>query len=293
MNATMLHTVMLAANRNSADQGQRWLVQIHPLDLEQNRIELGTQPVIIGRSEQCHVILDDESVSRQHAQIRCCETGYEIVDMRSTNGVVVNDELVECQKLQTGDRIQLGRRIFRFLADNDVESQYHETVYGMMTRDGLTSVFNKRYLLECLDREVVRSCRHHRPLSVILLDIDHFKQINDTHGHLVGDEVLREVAMRLGQLLRSDEVLARFGGEEFAIIDGEADLETSAALAEQCREAIASQAFHTSAGAINVTISLGVAAPELSQSTTPAELLSLADVKLYEAKRAGRNRVVV
>ena len=205
--------------------------------------------------------------------------------------MLVNDAQVQQVLLRSGDRIQLGQRIFRYLADSDVEAQYHETVYNMMTRDGLTSVFNKRYLLDCLDREVARARRHQRRLAVILMDIDHFKSINDTHGHLVGDEVLRELAFRLSDLMRGDEILARFGGEEFAIVDSEAELEEAVALAEKCRVTIAEQPFATAAGPLQVTISLGVAAEIPDNAVTRASLLELADTRLYRAKENGRNQV--
>ena len=291
MSETIFQTVVTAQNKNQ-DQGERWLVQVHPLDLEQNRVPLTGRDVVLGRSEQCEIILDDESVSRQHAKIFATDEGYCIEDLGSTNGVLVNDELVESQKLRTGDRIQLGQRIFRFLADTDVEAQYHETVYSMMTRDGLTSAFNKRYLLECLDREIARASRHQRQLAVTLLDIDHFKSVNDTHGHLVGDEVLRELAIRLDCVLREGQVFARFGGEEFAILDGEGDLDSAAEVAERCRAAIASEPFETSDGPLEITISLGVAIPDLKANQSRDELLAVADERLYAAKRAGRNRVV-
>ncbi|MCA9129348.1 MAG: GGDEF domain-containing protein [Planctomycetales bacterium] len=291
MNGTILHTKLLETNAEDADVGQRWLVQVHPLNLEQNRIELDRRDTILGRSHECDVVLEDESVSRQHAVIRFGEDGYTIEDLGSTNGVIVNDELLSLRLLRTGDRIQLGKRIFRFLADTDVEAQYHETVYSMMTRDGLTSVFNKRYLLECMDREVVRSQRHQRPLSVILMDIDHFKSINDTHGHLVGDEVLRELAQRLSRLLGDDEILARFGGEEFAIICDESKLESALQLAERCRQEVADSPFSTASGPLDVTISLGVATLGKTPECTRDSLLAEADGYLYESKRAGRNRV--
>ena len=142
MSETILQTVVTARNKNQSE-GDRWLVQVHPLDLEQNRVQLEACEMVLGRSENCEIILDDDSVSRQHAVIRSTSKGFEIEDLGSTNGILVNDELVDSRILRTGDRIQLGQRIFRFLADTDVEAQYHETVYSMMTRDGLTGAFNK------------------------------------------------------------------------------------------------------------------------------------------------------
>ncbi len=291
MQESIFGTICIASPKLNDEQVKRWLVQIHPLDLEQNRIELGKAPVMLGRSQQCDVVLEDESVSRQHAQISWSPTGFEIADQGSTNGVLVNEKPVKASLLKTGDRIQLGQRIFRFLADNDVENQYHETVYSMMTRDGLTSVFNKRYLLECLDREVARSRRHQRSLAVVLLDIDHFKTVNDTWGHLVGDEVLRELASRLTGILREDEILARFGGEEFAIVDGESTLEAAREMAERCRRVVAGTPFTTACGPLDVTISLGVAAKIFDEKTSAESILSDADARLYDAKRNGRNQV--
>jgi diguanylate cyclase (GGDEF)-like protein len=292
MNETILQTVMMASEKNDVAVGERWLVQVHPLDLEQNRIPLDGVETTLGRSEHCGVVLEDESVSRLHARIVANSTGFEIEDLGSTNGVLVNDELVERRALRTGDRIQLGNRIFRFLADTDVEAQYHETVYSMMTRDGLTSAFNKRYLLECLDREIARSWKTKRSLAVILLDIDHFKHINDEYGHLVGDEVLRELSQRIANLLGGDQIFARFGGEEFAILDGEGNLSSATELGEKCRQCVANEPFDTSDGLLEVTVSVGVAIPALSAESNRDELLELADQRLYKAKNQGRNQVV-
>ncbi|MEM8733444.1 MAG: GGDEF domain-containing protein, partial [Planctomycetota bacterium] len=161
-----------------------------------------------------------------------------------------------------------------------------------MTRDGLTSAFNKRYLLECLDREVACCKKHQRRIFVVLIDIDHFKSINDEYGHLIGDEVLRELALRLSRILEEDQVFARFGGEEFAILDSEGDIDAARELGESCRLEIASTPFDTSDGPLEITISVGVAIPETDSITDRDSLLALADQRLYEAKRQGRNRVV-
>ncbi|QDV69850.1 Response regulator PleD [Rosistilla carotiformis] len=275
----------------AADVGsQRWLVQIHPLDLDRGPIEI-SETILIGRDANCCLHLPDNSVSRRHAEIEKQDDVYTIRDLESTNGVVINGMPITEHVLQTGDRIQLGSRIFRFLADHDLEAQYHETVYAMMTRDGLTGVFNKRYLLESLDREVARCRRYQRPIAVILLDVDHFKLINDTYGHLAGDEVLQQLSMRLEHVLRSDEILARFGGEEFAIVIVESDRAKALDVAERCRKACAEAAFETSAGLLEVTISLGVSAPAVDEIETQSALLDAADKFLYQAKENGRNQV--
>lgn len=285
--ATMMLTPMSQLPENPT---QQWLIQLHPLDLEQSKIKVQGDCMVIGRSEYCDLQLDDHWISRQHAKIQRTSSGFEIRDLGSTNGLLVNDQPVSSVVLQSGDRIRIGKRIFRFLSDGDVESKYYDTVYSMMTRDGLTGAFNKRYLLEYLEREVLRSRRFQRCLSVILFDVDHFKSINDTHGHLAGDDVLRELSKRVQTIIGADEVFSRFGGEEFAIV-AELAPEEAMQLAERCRHMVAIEPFVTCAGPLEVTISLGVASPPAESLRQPQDLLASADSRLYEAKRSGRNRV--
>jgi diguanylate cyclase (GGDEF)-like protein len=190
-----------------------------------------------------------------------------------------------------GDRIKIGPTIFKFLSGQDVEAQYHEEIYRMTIIDGLTQVHVKRYLLEALDKELMRARRHQRELSFLMIDIDHFKKINDVHGHLAGDHVLKEVARLIQQRIRRDEVLARYGGEEFAIILPETTLEGGCALAEGLREKIEESRFVFQGETIRVTISIG-AAVLIEEHRTSLDLIKKADEKLYEAKRAGRNRVL-
>src|SRR4029077_14156994 len=154
------------------------------------------------------------------------------VDDGSTNGSYVNEEQIMREaRLDNGDRIKIGPTIFKFLSGQDVEAQYHEEIYRMTIIDGLTQVHVRRYLLESLDKELMRARRHSRDLSFLMADIDNFKNINDRHGHLVGDYVLKEVARLIQQRIRRDEVLARYGGEEFAIILPETTREGGRSLA--------------------------------------------------------------
>lgn len=291
MDSPVFATMMLTpAGQSSASSSQQWLIQLHPLDLEQSKIPINGDGLLIGRSEFCDLQLDDHWVSRQHAKIQRVGSGFEIRDLGSTNGLAVNDQQVPAAVLQSGDRIRIGKRIFRFLSDADVESKYYETVYSMMTRDGLTNAYNKRYLMEFLEREILRSRRFSRNLSLILFDVDHFKSINDTYGHLAGDDVLRELAKRVQATIGAEEVLSRFGGEEFAVV-AELSLQEAAELAERCRHQVAVEPFPTSNGFLEVTISLGVAELPVDFTGAPQQLLSLADELLYAAKRGGRNRV--
>ncbi len=290
---TSVQQTVACFNQNDLPQPsvKRSLIQIHPLDLESGPISLGPS-MTLGRSSECTVQIRDDSVSRKHAEIVCNGDAAQIFDLGSTNGVMVNGNAVAEATLCSGDRIQLGTLVFRFLADDDIEAQYHETVYAMMTRDGLTGVYNKRYLTETLQREVARCKRHQRPIAVIIADVDHFKSINDAYGHIAGDQVLRELASRMQKVLREDDVLARFGGEEFAIVTVESDLEEAVDVAERCRCAVQASAINTTVGAVEVTISLGLSAPSTAHLGSPEALIREADERLYEAKASGRNRVV-
>lgn len=291
MSKTMIHQMNLDSSigENQIDSG--WLVQIHPLDLEQNRIPVGRYPLTIGRSNQCDIVLNHPSISRRHAKISLEPAGHRIEDMGSTNRIRINEQYQTVHSLRTGDRIQLGDRIFRYLTDDDVENQYHRLVYSMMTRDSLTSVFNKRYLMECLNRELIRCRKFKRPLSVILMDVDHFKTINDHYGHITGDDVLIEMAHRVNSVLDEDMIFARFGGEEFAIVGSEIDFEAAFQLAERCRHAIASLPLETETQSVPMTVSVGLASAVPRKNDKPKRWLIQADQCLYLAKHQGRNQV--
>lgn len=265
------------------------LLQIHPAQVGNGLISLPDGPFTIGRDEQCDITLADSAVSRWHATIERGEHGYVLTDGDSTNGTVVNDRRTVEQLLKSGDKIRFGNFIFKYLDENEIESQYHETVYQMATCDGLTGVFNKRFFNESLAREFERSQHHSRDLTLIMFDLDHFKSVNDNHGHLAGDEVLQETAKRIQAVLHGDEVLARYGGEEFAIILGEVSMADAEITAEKCRETIEAQPFDTNVGPIYVTISVGVA--DANGCDTASALVEVTDERLYRAKNSGRNQV--
>ena len=255
------------------------------------RFVLDSSPIRIGRGAENHIVLEGDSVSRRHAHFEQRSGAWWCVDDGSTNGSYVNDDQIMREaKLGNGDRIKIGPTIFKYLTGQDVEAQYHEEIYRMTIIDGLTQVHVKRYLLEALDKELMRARRHARELSFLMIDIDHFKKINDVHGHLAGDYVLKEVAKHMQQRIRRDEVLARYGGEEFAIILPETNLEGGRALAEGLREKIEQSRFVFQGETIQVTISAGAAILG-EQDKVSTDLIRRADEKLYEAKRAGRNRV--
>ncbi|MCC6873754.1 MAG: GGDEF domain-containing protein, partial [Sandaracinaceae bacterium] len=177
----------------------------------------------------------------------------------------------------------------KYLSGSDLETQYHKTIYQITIIDGLTQIHNKRYLLETLEREIPRARRHARPLTLVMFDIDHFKGINDNYGHLAGDYVLKELATLVRTRLRPDDIVGRYGGEEFCAILPETNAPGGAAIAEDLRRRVQERRFVFENEAIPVTISLGVG--ELRGDQDVLALIKAADEKLYEAKRGGRNRV--
>ncbi|HVL16136.1 MAG TPA: GGDEF domain-containing protein [Gemmata sp.] len=270
------------------------LVHIYPTGPHMGcRYPLADRTVFLGRGEDCDIRLQDHSVSRKHARIDATPDGYYVHDQKSTNGTFVNDRQLETAVLlQDGDYLRVGNCIYRYLAGGNIEAEYHEEIYRLTILDGLTQIHNQRYLAEFLDREVVRSQRHCRPLSVLMLDIDRFKLINDNFGHLCGDFVLRELVDVVRTAVRKEDLLARYGGEEFAMVLVETDTAGAVGVGERIRESVAAHQFRFEATPLNLTVSIGVATTAGDLTMTPAGLLKAADDNLYTAKRTGRNRVV-
>lgn len=276
--------------RRAEVSNQACLVVIYGDELGR-RVELANGRVGIGRSSSSELQLDQESVSRNHCQITARGGAYELRDLGSTNGTYVNDAPIDAVFLRDGDQIKVGRTILKFILGSNVEGQYHELIYKLMTTDGLTQVHNKRFFDEALEREVSRASRYKRPFSLILFDIDHFKQVNDTHGHLAGDAVLRQVGSLVRARVRRDDIVARTGGEEFAIITPEIGHDGAVELAVKLNGLIAVSPFDFDGTVIPVTVSLGVVGWDPAIHKSPEDLVKAADEKLYAAKRGGRNRV--
>jgi len=249
---------------------------------------------VIGRSRRADIRLTDDGVSRFHAAIRHDGQRLIIEDRGSRNGTFVNGVKVDGRAgLADGDKIQVGRTtILKFTYHDALDESFHEQMYESALRDGLTKLFNKRYFHDRLDGELRFAMRHGTALSLLLLDVDHFKKVNDERGHLVGDAVLAAVGEVLMAAVRNEDVVARFGGEEFAIIGRSTDHKQALVLGERLRKTIESRAIDVEDGApVKITVSVGIAAYPDTDAKQPEQLIEAADKALYQAKSSGRNRV--
>jgi len=247
-----------------------------------------------GRAPECTFSFDDESLSREHA-IAMFGAGEYMLKDTSTNGTFINDTRVSgVSILRDGDRVQLGSNtLLRFTFVDDQEEAALRRVYEAAILDGLTGVFNRKHLEERIVSELAFAVRHNEPLSVIIIDVDHFKKVNDTYGHLSGDAVLKHVASVLKRELRTEDILARYGGEEFVIIARSTNVATAVALADRLRTVVGAEPIRAEGHEIKVTSSAGVASLACcGDMRDRATLLGLADKRLYTAKQSGRNRVV-
>lgn len=280
-----------------AGSGETCVVAIYTPDPANlgRRYVLNAGVTTVGRDADNDIVLESSNVSRRHARFE--ERGGHIflLDEHSTNGTYVNDEpsRVALHQLRRGDQIRVGDTILKFLAGADVEAQYHETIFRFTITDGLTNVGNKKYLSQVLEKEIVRAKRHGRSLSLLMLDIDFFKKVNDTYGHAIGDEVLMAIGDRLSRHLRSFDTVARWGGEEFVVIMPEAEARVAMAVAERLRKKIAEQpvTVRHDVGQLSITVSIGIAVAG-DDIQNPDDLLRAADAAMYEAKSQGRDRVV-
>jgi diguanylate cyclase (GGDEF)-like protein len=264
------------------------------------KYSLAQNSTLIGRSSKVDIQIDEDSISRNHAVIE--NYGDEIVvrDLNSTNGTYVNDYPIQQHRLMDGDQVKIGRTIFKFLSGSNIEAAYHDEIYRLTTMDGLTQTYNKRHFLRELERELSRSMRYERGLALVMMDIDHFKSINDTYGHLAGDYILRHVAARILNHIRRDDIFARYGGEEFALLLPEVDKAQALQTSEKLRRVIGQEPYFFDNVSIPVTMSMGVAhlTEFMQRINTPVEqtngfgFIKIADDRLYEAKGRGRNCVV-
>lgn len=286
---TQRRTVRPQHDFDSPDASEACLVVLQGQRLGQ-RVDVGDEPVVFGRAPECDFQILDRAVSRQHAQVWKVPSGYRVKDLGSTNKTLLNDQPIIEAELKDGDHITIGSSVLKFMERSSVEARYHEEIYQLATVDPLTGLYNRRQFLELLERELARSANLRRALSLLIIDLDHFKPINDKYGHPAGDAVLRQVATTLAQSASEEFIVARIGGEEFAIVLPEHPLGDATDFARTVCEAVAALALAEPDGLDRVTVSIGVAEWSKAMSSV-GDLLRAADAQLYLAKQGGRNRV--
>jgi two-component system cell cycle response regulator len=250
--------------------------------------------VVIGRGQKAQIRLFDDGISREHAQIVLEGNQIILQDLGSTNGTFCNGLKVDRRELVDGDKILVGSTtILKFTYHDNLDEMFQRQMYESALRDGLTKAFNKKYFTDRLESEFTFASRHASPLALVLFDIDHFKKVNDTHGHQAGDHVLFEISTLLSSALRAEDVFARYGGEEFAVICRGSDETQAQVVGERMRKAVEGHRFVYEGTLIPVTISVGVAVLPNAAVKDANDIVGFADQALYKSKNGGRNRVTV
>jgi diguanylate cyclase (GGDEF)-like protein len=254
--------------------------------------EIG-QELVLGRSRSADVRLHGDGISRKHARVHVDGVDVLFEDLGSTNGSYVNGERIAGQHvLLEGDKIQIGSGvILKFTFHDELDEDFQKQMFQSASRDALSQAYNKRFFLEQLDSEFAFATRHGTELSLLMFDLDHFKKVNDTYGHLAGDYVLAEFSRAISPAIRQEDTFARYGGEEFVVLSRN-DALSAEAFAERLRKTIDQHKFEHEGTLIHVTVSVGVASVPDPGISSASELIATADRALYSAKRTGRNCVV-
>jgi two-component system cell cycle response regulator len=262
---------------------------MHPLD------ERGTS---LGRSVENSVVLNDITVSRRHAFISIDSSGtIRISDDGSTNGTFLNGQPVPAhssRQLDNGDRIQLGTSVLLKLVRLDAsDERFQREMFERTVRDCLTGLYNRAYFIDQVGPLAERYSSQGLGMAILMIDIDHFKRVNDDHGHVAGDGVLKEVSAVIRESTRSEDLVARYGGEEFVVALPVSCLELALERAERIRQNLAERAVWTDSAQVRVTASIGLAfGPPGRPRHHDRTLILRADQALYKAKAEGRNRVI-
>src|SRR6267142_228363 len=266
-------------------------------------IPLDRAEVTMGRALDADIRINDSRASRLHARITTeqaeatGETQYRLTDLNSTNGTILNGQRIDQAFLQDGDKFEVGDQLIRFEMLDEIDREFQQQIHRLLVHDELTGLLTSKSFFSEMRREAARAATESMPFCVLMMDIDYFKEVNDTYGHLVGSETLEDVGAVIKRTLRAGDVGARFGGEEFAAFLLDADYQQGMVAAERVREAIEEHEFSAvRRGSTEpprthkITISVGVASfPD--DGRDPIQLVELADSALYRAKRSGRNRV--
>lgn len=304
MNSDPNDTTIANAEPRAAEGGKHPALVFLRGDLMAAPIPLEREVVTLGRALEADVRVNDSRASRMHARIsierdpRSGERRYRLSDLGSTNGTLLNGRPVIDAFLNDGDKVTIGEHLLRFELLDDIDREFQTHIHRLLAHDELTGLLTSKSFFSELKRESARAATEGRPFCVLMMDLDHFKSVNDRHGHLVGSQTLEDVGAIITRSLRAGDVAARFGGEEFAAFLLDADCAQGIVAAERVRSSVEEHYFSSArrgstadtSAPLRITISVGVAAfPD--DARDPIQLIELADTALYRAKNAGRNRV--
>jgi two-component system cell cycle response regulator len=278
---------------NQARKSPPCLVIIHGKPLGRQFI-LDTGPKVIGRKAGCEILVRDRSVSKVHAEIsRDEKENLFITDMNSTNGTAVNNKILEPNTafpLSDGDFLKLGNVVLKFTAGGKIDNVFYQAISDLANRDELTGVLNRKGIMYALDEQFDNARVVGEPFSVIMLDFDNFKSVNDKFGHAAGDFVLKETGRILESAIRSNDFVGRFGGDEFLLLLVNTSLSIACEVAERVRSQIRGREFFFEGNKISLTVSLGISSLD-SSILSGSDLFKVADMAHYNAKRRGGDRV--
>ena len=268
------------------------LIVLYPQNqFAQIPLERGT--VVLGRGQDADIRFEDELVSRRHCALSFDGGSVTVEDLGSTNGTFVDGNFVHKQILDSDNRLQIGKMVLKVAYKDPSEEAFSRELYEAATKDPLTGILNRQAFMERSAGELVYARRNDTFIHIVMIDVDDFKQVNDTWGHQCGDLVLKEIARLLSDEKRDSDLLARYGGEEFLLLMNGITPEDAKKRAEKLRTTIAHHIFSWMDTRIPVTISLGISSRKGTEVSQITDLIAESDKLLYVAKGNGKNQVAV
>ncbi len=254
--------------------------------------ELQDKPLTIGRGNDADIKLNDDLISRNHCKVSILNDQLIVEDLGSTNGTLIDGKTISCQVLKFDERLQVGPYVMKIEHKDPHEVQFEKNLFTAATTDGLTGLLNRRCFNERSLQQLENCSSEQQQFSLVMLDIDHFKQINDCYGHPAGDKVIKSIAGMLNNNKRCNDLIGRYGGEEFIMMLPQTCSKEAAAFCERIRSNIENLSIRYEEHHIRVTVSIGIISLTSSTEKNMETLIEMSDHCLYQAKNQGRNRII-